>query len=259
LKLRLFSALVVLSSMTAFAWEQPTAPISVGDPLVSGKNLQPYKNTWRMSVTKADGSTRADAGTWTDELQAVKCDDRDCFKRIQIAKMNGEDGKVRATTETINVFYADSLAPLLRSYTKKVPSKHINEATRVEFRGNNVVFEKTESGKRSKTSVSVPAPVFDFYGGMYGLLLSAFPLQEGYSATLSSADEFEAKVKDVTFTVLGKEAVDAGPSGRRDAWIVESNTDQGPMKFWLSAQAPYVIHLQFTNKQDNMRWDWTMI
>jgi hypothetical protein len=212
-----------------------------------------------MSTTKADGSTTPDAGTWTDQLEAVKCDDRDCFKRIQIANMKGKDGKVRGTTETVNIFYADSLAPLLRSNTRRVPSKHINEVTRVEFRGNNVVFEKNDSGKRSKTSVSVPAPVFDFYGGMYGLLLSAFPLQEGYSATLSSADEFEARIKDVTFTVIGKEAVDAGPSGRRDAWIVESNTDQGPMKFWLSDQAPYVIRLEFNDKQNNMRWDWTMI
>lgn len=190
MKFRL-SLLVFLTSLAAFAYEQPIGPVSVGDPSVTGTKLHPYKNTWRVSVSRADGTITPDAGTWTDQLELVKCDDRDCFKRLQVANMKGKNGKVRGTTETVNVFYADSLAPLLRSYSRKIPSEHINEVTRVEFYGNNVVFEKNAGGKRTKTTVSVPAPVFDFYGGMYGLLLSAFPLQEGYSASLSSADELQ--------------------------------------------------------------------
>jgi hypothetical protein len=45
-----------------------------------------------------------------------------------------------------------------------------------------------------------------------------------------------------TFRVVGEKMVEAGPDQKVKAWLVETD-DNGPMTFWLTKQAPYVIKL----------------
>ena len=89
---------------------------------------------------------------------------------------------------------------------------------------------------------------------------SAFPLRAGFTASLPSyaEDEHPEKIVWYTFKVTGRERIDAGRSGPHDCWIVEGDSGSGPLKYWLSADAPYIIRLQFEQATTGARWLLTM-
>jgi hypothetical protein len=122
-----------------------------------------------------------------------------------------------------------------------------------------VLFEHTADGKTTSQKVKLDTPAFDFYGGLYGLLLAAFPLKPGFSATLPSVDEDTPTVSWLTFKVTGEEYADAGPKGRMRVYTVEAESNLGPMKFWLSRQAPYIIRLEYTAKDNGYTWKYQMV
>ena len=98
-----------------------------------------------------------------------------------------------------------------------------------------------------------------FSASELGLLLSAFPLRPGFSATLPSLDEDAPTVSWLTFKVTGEEHADAGPMGTMNVYVVEAESTLGPMKFWLSKQAPYIIRLEYTAKDNGYTWKYQMV
>jgi hypothetical protein len=91
-KMRFFpgGALVLLISVCAFG----QVKLAVGDALVNGERLQPFKNEWGMKVTKPDGTVVPNVGTWTDEIEAIVVDGRPCWKRTQHATYKKQNGDV---------------------------------------------------------------------------------------------------------------------------------------------------------------------
>ena len=246
LKLVCCSALVPGS----IAWAQDTQPValSVGDTLVRGDKLQPFKNQWHMSVTTAEGKVLEDAGTWTDEMVAVTVEGRACWKRVQVATYKAKNGEVRATSKTVNTFDRRTLAPVYREFEKRVAG---NENTRVKisFSEKSLKIESTEQGHTEVKELPA-SPAFDFYGGVYAVLWVALPLRQGFTATFPSytEDEHPEQVRQVTYKVIGREPIDAGPRGRVNAWVVESDTMIGFLKYWISEDAPYIIRMDFKQK-----------
>ena len=255
-RLAVFSTLLCSA---AFAFAAPSQPVkvAVGDSIVNGTSLQPYKNLWQLSIIGQGGKTYPDVGTWSDQLEFVRADGRDCLQRTQIARFK-KDGQLLATTTTINIFDPRTMAPISRSFTKH-PEKGGDEITQVVFRDAAVHMEQTKDGKVESKDVTLETRPFDFYGGLYGLLLAAFPLKNGFSASLPSVNEDDPALSWVTFTVTRQELVDAGPKGRMNAWVVESDTNLGPMKFWLSKDAPYILRLEYKAKDGGMTWIYRMI
>jgi hypothetical protein len=66
--------------------------------------------------------------------------------------------------------------------------------------------------------------VFDFYGGMYGVLISALPLAEGYSTELPAFDTTRMAIDWVPVRVKGRETVESGPGKTKETWVVETPT-----------------------------------
>jgi hypothetical protein len=247
---------LLVSSLAA----QPSEPVKVkvGDPIVSGASFKPYQNVWQMSVITPAGKEIPDAGTWSDDLSFVTIDGRQYLERTQVAifKRNGE---VVAKTKTINVFDPATLAPVSRTFTRQLTNEPV-EIVHLEFRDGVIHSQKIVAGKIVANDVVRPGtPVFDFSGGMYGLLLAGFPLKENFSATLPTVDEDQLTTNWITFRVTGRETADAGPKGKVDTWIVESDTGQGPMKFWLSKEPPYIIRLEFKASNNGLRWIYRMV
>ena len=141
----------------SIAWAQDTQPValSVGDTLVRGDKLQPFKNQWHMSVTTAEGKVLEDAGTWTDEMVAVTVEGRACWKRVQVATYKAKNGEVRATSKTVNTFDRRTLAPVYREFEKRVAG---NENTRVKisFREKSLKIESTFQTAQQCTRQAVP-------------------------------------------------------------------------------------------------------
>ncbi len=52
--------LAVLFSGNAFTQEPSSLKVNVGDPILNGKRLRPYRKHWSMAVVKPDGSILPD-------------------------------------------------------------------------------------------------------------------------------------------------------------------------------------------------------
>src|SRR5437879_6537660 len=85
-----------------------------------GEHLQAFTNQWKMKVVRPDGSVLEDAGSWTDELSATTIEGRSCWKRSQAATFKHKTGEVAATTSTVNIFDAKTMAPVLREFERHV-------------------------------------------------------------------------------------------------------------------------------------------
>jgi hypothetical protein len=210
--------------------------IKVGDAMVAGAVIKPYKNVWRLTYAKP-GREPVDAATWTDEVEAVKIGGRSLLKRTQVATYP----KRGLTTTLINIFDPRTMAPVSRDYKR-------NDGTfnHIEFEGISIKYRRVETpgGEVKQGDAHLDVPVYDFFGGLYGLLLTTFPLKNGFSASLPSLDENTDTVRWATFHVAREEMVEAGPGRQVKAWVVETD-DNGPMTFWLTKKAPYIIKLVY--------------
>jgi len=232
-------ALVALVQIVGFAQTTETKKVSVGDPVVSGSFIRPYKNLWRLTYTKPTGESMA-AATWSDEVEEITVESRRLFKRTQIAKyVNG------GYSTLINVFDPRIFAPVSRDFRRK--NGMFNH---IDFVPGSISFQRADApGTDVKQgTVKLDTAVYDFYGGLYGLLIDGFPLKAGYSATFPSLDEGTDNIRPATFKVLREEMVEAGPGKQVKAWVVVCE-DDGMMTFWLTKEAPYIIKLVYVNQQ----------
>src|SRR5205823_8792045 len=97
---------------------------------------------------------------------------------------------------------SDLLAPLERDWRV-----FDGRFTHVEFRGREVERQAVRKpGAPLQTERAVlPEKVFDFNGGMYGLLLRAFPLRQGYTATFARSEEHTSELQQLRLVVRGRE------------------------------------------------------
>jgi hypothetical protein len=237
--------------------EPQTIEIRPGDSRVHGERLRPFTNQWKMKVVRADGSVFEDAGIWTDQLEATLVEGRHCWKRVQLATFKRKTGEIAATTRTVNVFDAQSMAPISREFERHIAGGE-DSKLKITFHGNSMKVEKTEKGKTEVREVAT-TEAFDFYGGVYALLWVALPLQQDFVAAFPSYTEEEQPelVQQVPYKVTGRETMDGGKVGKRETWIVESDSAIGYLKYWISGGAPYIIRMDFKDKS-GATWILTM-
>lgn len=204
----------------------------VGAPAWSTARLQPYENVWRYTATLANGDVKVQ-GLWSDRMDLVDRDGRKVMRRVQgMTYVNG------LTSSTINIFDPVTLAAVF-SETHKLDGSWIKRA----FDGTTVTetLGASPADKVGTTTViSMPEPVFDFWGGMYGTLIAALPLKVGMHGTIPSIAEFSPDYQPATFDVVREEDLRAGALGVVHTFVVQTEG----MTFWLSASAPYVLKLE---------------
>jgi hypothetical protein len=234
-----FVCALVAQASTAASRPQEVREVSVGDPIVSGAFIRPYRNLWRLNYRKPTGESM-DAATWSDEVEEIVVDSRRLLKRTQVARYVKGGG-----SKLVNVFDGKTFEPVSRDFRRDN-----GMFSHVDFARGSVRFERAEAPgtEVQKGTVRLEKPVFDFYGGLYGLLIAGFPLKAGFSATLPSLDESTDNLRPATFRVLRLEMTDAGPGRRVKAWVVECE-DHGTMTFWLTKEAPYVLRLVYVDRQ----------
>jgi hypothetical protein len=209
---------------------------NVGERGASGSALQPYTNLWTWSVTDARGVHPQ--GTWSDRLDIEIAAGRRVGRRTQEQRLAGGRSVL-----TVNNFDLETMLPLDRSW-----SAFDGRTTHVRFSDSEVEQRRVvKAGTPEQVNVlRLRAPVFDFNGGMFGLLLRAFPLREGYAATLQTVSEDCDKIEEVRFAVRERAQVPGHGGAQVQAWRVEADTPEfGVMTFWLSDEAPYIIRLSF--------------
>lgn len=231
-----------------------------GDGTVNGAAIRPHSNRWVITYFMPDGELVPGGprrvATWYDSVSLTPLADRQTLHRKQVLLAPG--GGV--PLETIDS-WADpaSLAPI------RTENHYASGGASLrEYHGSRVTGFDPDSaapdGTR-KVDVTLPEPVFDFFGGMYDLLLSGFPLQTGYRvrfpADFGGAKE-GAALQWVTITVTGREAIDAGASGTLATWhVVTGPTPVGRFEFWIADQTPYMIRMWYIGPRGG-RQVWSM-
>lgn len=253
--------LLVLLCAAAAAQTDGQHELKVGDPVIQSAKLKPYRNSWRLTLSSADGKALGETAIWTDQLIAIRKHGQRCFERVQKATFS-KDGKVVGTTETVNIFTRDTMTPVWRRFSTHTGSVDQQQETLVEFDGGKTVHVSQKKGSSaSNQSFVLEKPAFDFNGGLYGLVFAAMDLKEGMSGSIPSISEsdFTSPTETIRFTVGKAEKVSAG-SSTIEAFPVNVESKAGQMKFWVSKQKPYIIQLDFHDAQHgNLLWSYRMI
>jgi len=165
---------------------------------------------------------------------------------------------VNGTANTIiNTFDPRSLAPI-KSETHGVDGTIFRRI----FNGAHVtsVTLASAADKQEPATADLPQSVYDFNGGMYGILLAALPLRKGLKGTLPAIADRDATLTAEPFEVLGRETVQAGARGNVNAWVVEStHPGEYTMRFWLTKDAPYIIRLVMNDQAHHRLLTWDML
>jgi hypothetical protein len=221
----------------------PSEIIRVGDPGVDGSFLKPYKNAWKV-VYEFPGKEPFLVGTWTDELSAVDINGRHLLKRTQMA----DYAKYNFVTTYVNVFDSKTMSPVSMDFKRN----DTGEWAHRDFDGARVKYRRGASGDEAQIQtgqLEMNEAIFDYDGGMYGLLLAALPLKEGFKATFPTLSEDRDELDQITVTVGKQELVDAGPGKQVMAWPIDTEgnyANKSHSIFWVTREPPYVIKLVTT-------------
>ena len=221
----------------------PPTVIKLGDSSVNGSFLKPYKNAWKV-VYAFPGKEPFLVGTWTDELAVVEINGRHLLKRSQMA----DYAKYNIVTTYVNVFDPKNMAPVSMDFNRS----DTGEWAHRDFDGALVKYRRGKSGYEAKNEggqLELKESVFDYNGGMYGVLLAALPLTEGFKATFPTLSEDRDELDWITVVVGKEELVDAGPGKQLMAWPIDTEgnyANKSHSIFWVTKEAPYVIKLVTT-------------
>jgi hypothetical protein len=235
----------------ASAAVQPTTTVHVGDGTLDGSFLVPYNNAWFYSVRFSDGRELPE-GIWSDHMEWTTVNGKRVMLRVQgVSFIRG------VSNVMMNVFFPETLAPI-SSETHNIDGTVFKRT----FDGARITSVSLANSKDTKApAVSVlPQAVYDFNGGMYGILMASLPLREGLRGTLPAIADRDDTPTAEPFEVLRQEDVDAGARGKVKAWVVESaRPGDYTMKFWVTKTAPYIIKLVMTDKTHGRVLTWDMI
>jgi hypothetical protein len=212
-----------------------SARVEVGDVGITGSYLKPYTNLWRFTQQKP-GEAAEEAGTWSDSLESTVYNGQSAMKRTQIAKY--EKKGIQLTF--VSVFDPKTMKPFFFDYSRS----DNGNVRHVEFGPDAVIYRHTDStgAKPEEAKVKLERNVFDFYGGMYGVLISTLPLADGYAAEIPAFDTNKMAIDWVPVRVRGRETVPAGAGKKTETWVVETPTKlYGRMTWWVTKEPPYVI------------------
>jgi hypothetical protein len=208
---------MVLVSSFARAQSLSTQPVTIKstDSVANGSILKPYKNAWKVMYA-FPGKDPFLVGTWSHELSEVEINGRHLLKRSQVATY----AKYHITSTNENVFDPKTVAPFSMEFQRS----DTGEWAHRDFDGAVVKYRRSKSGDKTDTEtgeLKMETPVFDYHGGMYGLLLATLPLKEGFKGTIPTLSEDGNRFQWVTFAVGKEESVEAGPGKQVTAWPVE--------------------------------------
>jgi hypothetical protein len=243
------SVFMLAAGMQASAQTPPTPTLPMPTP--DGSILRPYDNAWLFSGRMPGGEVHPQ-GIWSDHMQF-----RDVGGRHVLSRVQGMTWGTGASSSVVNVFDPQTMLPI-SSQTRGPDGKTIRRTFEA---GHVTSVHIAQPGAPEITNTfALDGPTYDFYGGMYGLLLATFPLHSGAAGAFKSVEEFDDSVVTATYEVVGRERRSAGSRGQVQTWRVQANRPgQYNMTFWLSQTPPYIIKLELVNEGDPRVLSWDMI
>jgi hypothetical protein len=248
----LFGAVAsVLLGHQGSAMEKPM--LEPGAPGVDASVIAPYTNSFEVFEAQADGTEKL-VGTWDDRVEVEKRDGRSVLRRIQHSKT------ANGTSAHLDEVDQKTLQPIRARYEANgtVMSDASWEGRKLTARDITTPAGLPATERIPVTlSVEFPKPVFDWH--LWGVLLSSFPLADGYEAAFlahTTSDSEAPLLRRFALKVAGRETVDLGQRGKVDCYVVRVEAAT-PWTFWISTTrkpAP-VLKLKIESR-DGVTWWW---
>lgn len=237
IRTRLCFCLALCASMALPRAAEPTR-VSVGDPLVQGSRIKPFTGEFTVIAGLPDGRT-IDAGTWIDRVELTTLGGRPALKREQICN---------APPPRMSLLFTVYLDP--QTLRPLVTQMQMADGTwyRREFTPSGMLLRQlspTTGYDLKQQTIAFERPAFDFYGGAFGLLLVALPMEVGRSYALPVYTESDAApyTSDLVVTVTREETLHAGFMGDLRTHVLDFDAKNGHYTAWVAPEAPYVVQL----------------
>jgi hypothetical protein len=238
-------------SAPLLAAERPM--LEPGSSGVDASAIPEYTNLFEVVEVQADGTERT-LGTWDDRVEIVKRNGRTVLRRIQHSKT------ATGTSAHLDEVDQKTLQPLRARYESNgtVVSDATWEGPRLTARDITTPAGLPAAERIPVTmSVEFPKPVFDWH--LWGVLLSSFPLEDGYEAEFvahTTSDAEAPLLRRITLKVAGRETIDLGERGRVECYVVR--VDAGtPWTFWISrTRRPVPVVQLKIESRDGISWWW---
>ena len=225
-----------------------------GSPGVDASAIAPYSNLFEVFEVKPDGTERR-VGTWDDRVEIVKRDGRVVLRRIQNTKT------ATGTSAHLDEVDQRTLQPIRARYESNgaVVSDAAWDGPRLTARDITTPAGPPGSTERIPVTLKVefPKPVFDWH--LWGVLLSSFPLADGYEAAFlahTTSDAEAPLLRRFAFRVVARETVDLGDRGKVDCHVVRVDAAT-PWTFWISTtRRPAPVLKLKIEARDGVVWWW---
>ncbi len=233
-----------LHASSGMASKRKDVWLDVGYKEVDAGRLKPYHNYFSVVHILPDGTTQ-NIGFMDDQLDEVMLESAKAWKRTQTTRRVTGQSSI-----TTNVFDRTTASPFSSDVTgsggqyfrRTFNGTSIKRDSKLLQASQTAWTSKLPLGEVEHVEATLDAPVFDFAGGMYGLLLACFPLEEGYKATFPFVAQFDEKYQTAHAEVVGKEEIHT-PSGDFETFKVVVTQPAGVLTTWVSKEAPYLIRI----------------
>ena len=224
-----------------------------GSPGVDASAIAPYSNLFEVFEVKPDGTERR-VGTWDDRVEIVKRDGRVVLRRIQNSKT------ATGTSAHLDEVDQRTLQPIRARYESNgaIVSDATWDGPRLTARDITTPAGPPASTERIPVTLKVefPKPVFDWH--LWGVLLSSFPLADGYEAAFlahTTSDAEAPLLRKFSFRVVARETIDLGERGRVECYVVRVDA-LTPWTFWISTtRRPVpVVQLKIETPEGGAWW-----
>lgn len=239
--------LALLAIVCASVWaaaradDAPAARIRVGDGVVDGAVIRPYRNRFSQCVLLSDGSVRDGFVYWTDEVALTNLKGRALLQRT-IVTFRARDDAILSTGGAL--LDARTFAPVSSSETQGV-----DNAWFTHFEGDGLRAVGLRLGPPAGSAPRFidqrfSEPAFDLYNAAFGLIYATLPLRAGYSAVLPVASDEKDELEMLHARVVGTETIELAPGAPVRTWIVVDDGSAGRGAYWVANTPPYVFRIR---------------
>jgi len=224
-----------------------------GDGTILGSRIPAYASGWRVERVGPDEDTE-EVSVWADTVRVEERDGRATLVRVQhIHPRQGPESVL------VNEVDRETLAPI-RTTAARVGAEPFVD---LRFKGALVTGRRPVTPANGgpgdqvpvEMTIELPEPVFDWR--LWGLLVAAMPLEEGYRARfLAYASEFPvgSPLLLIGVEVIGEESVETS-SGPVPCHVVDVEAGV-PWTLWIRKEAPGapVIQIRIRQADGNVLW-----
>lgn len=246
------ASLAPLSASSCAATDQKQSQV-----VLDGSFIRPYSRRVRQIVTNGSGTVLNARIRITDDLRLVRRAGVELYQRV--ITMFRFDGVVYAADTAY--FAPRTLEPVetVEWVAGTLVWRRVYADRQMHISGQRLMVAEG-SGLGGPPSpdraldVRLARPVFDFYGGMDGLVAASIPHEVGRIHCVPIYMPAGDSLGYLPLRVIREEAVEAGEGRFVTAQVVETLGSNGPLRLWVTKEPPFVLKSEEIAMRNGRPW-----